>query len=261
MAYIKRQWKPLTLVSLVLVVGIGFWVYRSTATEAAIPAALWSYTPPTDVERSQIEDLLATLSLDTDAMIALNLTAAQAEDVLAAVRTFNTQNRTTLDTRLAAVAAERSDLRNLETSIRNGTAGQDPQSQWSTAVQDLASAAASYHSSLDSLQTTVSGLLSASQRTTWTAIQGGFNGPMPLRMLALSGQQRQDLSAAKQGFDHALAEAESDQQRASAVSTWDGAVESILSAEQETVVSAYRQNCATASANVAAAMSTVLPEE
>ncbi|MCC7291874.1 MAG: hypothetical protein IT449_16230 [Phycisphaerales bacterium] len=84
---------------------------------------------------------------------------------------------------------------------------------------------------------------------------------MPLRMLSLSTQQRQDLSAAKQRFNHALAEAETDQARSDAVSGWNGDVENTLTAEQNTVVAAYAQNCATASAHVAAAFQTVLPED
>lgn len=265
MAYLKRQWKPLTIVTVLLVALAGAWLYRSSASgAAAVPAKplfVQSYSPPTDVERSQVETLLENLSLDRDALVALNLSDEQAEDVLAAVRTFNTNTRETLDARLAALAATREDLWALQKALRNGTAGEDPQGQFTDAVADVAAARSVYNSTLDSLRTTIHSELSQSQQAAWTSIQSGWGPSMPLRMLTLDGEQRSDLAAAQARFEHALAEAEDDEERSAAVTAWDEALDGCLTQDQKTVCTSSIETYATASQHVTAAFETVLPEE
>lgn len=265
MAYLKRQWKPLTVATVLLVALAGAWLYRSSASgAAAVPAKplfVQSYSPPTDVERSQVETLLENLSLDRDALIALNLSDEQAEDVLDAVRTFNANTRETLDARLAALAAAREDLWALQKAVRNGTAGEDPQGQFADAVADVASAQAEYNGTLDSLRTTVNSELSQSQQAAWTSIQSGWGQSMPLRMLALDGEQRSDLAAAQARFEHALAQAENDEERSTAVTAWEEALEERLTQDQKTVCTSYIENYVAASQHVAAAFETVMPRE
>lgn len=267
MAYLKKQWKPFTIVTVLVLGSVGLWLYRGSASGAAVSAvpaiALFqqSYPPPTDVERSQVDQLLADIDMDRESMIALNLSGEQAEDLLATVRTFNTDNRTTLDTRLASLAAARLSLRTLETSIRHGTAGQDPEGQKAQAIADVAAAKTSYDDTLASLRTSVNALLSQSQRSTWTNIQSGWDGGMPLQMLALDASQKTSVAAAKRRFDHALAEAQNDQERSNAASTWNTDVDGILTTDQETVCASYVSHYVEASQNVATAFATVMPKE
>lgn len=264
MPYLKRQWKPLTIVGMSIFLGVGFWWYRASATGAAVMAvALFDapHDPPTDLERSQVESLLESLSLDRDALVALNLSSQQGEDLLAAVRTFNASNRAALDTRLASLAEARSHLRSLERAIRNGTAGENPQGQWNDAVAAVVTAQNGYDAQLGTLRSSLSDRLSESQVTAWANLKSGWGGALPLRMLSLSAGQKGDLASASDRYEHTLAEATSDQDRAAAVSAWNSAVDGVLTQDQKTVCEAYVSQYVTASAAVAEAFAAVLPKE
>ncbi len=84
---------------------------------------------------------------------------------------------------------------------------------------------------------------------------------MPLRMLTLDGEQRRDLAAAQARFEHALAQAENDDERSTAVTAWEEALEGCLTQNQKTVCTSYVENHPAASEHVAAAFDTVMPKE
>ena len=96
------------------------------------------------------------------------------------------------------------------------------------------------------------------QNATWTAIKSGWGQQMPFRMLALSDQQRQDLSKAKRTYRRQRASASSGEERNAARTTWQAALAGILTTDQKTIVSSYESNYDSASANVAGGFDAVL---
>jgi hypothetical protein len=218
-----------------------------------------SYDPLTQVQYDAIVALLDDTDLDHSALVALNLSAPQAESVLSAIRTWQDENAANLAILGAAVDVKKLAVRAVERDIRTGPFNAEHAERLATARQELATARGSYNSALDPLRTLVTAELSGSQRGTWTAIRTGLSDKMPRRMLDLEDAQGVALTDAERVFDCRYAAAGTRENRSTERTSYAERVNEILTVEQEAVRDGHRNNFATASANVVAAFELVLP--
>lgn len=258
MKTIRKHWQVAAITALFIVI-TGSLLVRNAGTATAMMLQAPPYTDLSEQEHDAIMKLLSDLSLSSPALIALNVDAQQAENVISTVRTWYENNTNTLGTKQADIDDARATVRSLRKSIVMGPFQEGQDGQLATAVSDLRTAEAAYDTALNPLRTSVDQELSQSQRDTWDIIESGYGQDMPLAMLSLTDQQRLDVNQAWRVYRSQLAAAESAEDRAAAVSTWEAALANILTDTQETIVSSYESNYATASDNVVAAIELVLP--
>lgn len=252
MKTLQRHWLATATVACVLVILVGAAAWRVLWQAEPAFAGEPTYEPVDRVTRDAVLDVLDKVSLDRDAMIALNLSANQGESVIGGARTWYTQNAETLETLRQTIHARTHALRTVREQVATGPAPEGHAAALALAVSDLRAAEAAYDAALNPLRSSVGEMLSESQRTTWTAIRTGHGQQMPIRMLALTDEQRSAVSKAQRHFEW---------QRASnpaAAEAWQTALQGILTQEQQTLVAGYHANYAGASANVAGAMQAVL---
>lgn len=246
-----------TVFAVVVAAGGTLW-WRSAAEGTALVQDPAEFEALSEFERDAIDELLAQSDLGREVLIALNPSSGQAESIVAAVRTWREDNASTLAARKATLDAKVCAVRKIEKAIRMGPADSSRNQQLSIARQELATAKAARATTLASLESSVENLLSESQRATWSAIQSGWGRKMPLRMLDLTDSQRLVVSKARRTWKRQRAAASTPQERASAHTTWESALNRILTTDQKTVKEAYYDNYATASSAVADAYETVL---
>ena len=256
----RHKWLIVGITAGVTLVGTVYLRYSATGSALALQAPE-PYDLTTPWERGQVDGLLNHLSLDHEALVALNLTALQAEDVLDTVRTWRLTNQATLAARKTDIDNAVHARRQIEKTIALGPADAQNDQTLAQDRQDLVDAHAAYDTALNSLRTDVNTILSASQEDTWTAIQSGHGQSMPIRMLDLSDQQRVDIGKAWQRYRLQHRAAQNATERAAAVTTWESAQARIFSAGQQTVVAGFHSNYVAASQNVTDAFETVLPRD
>ena len=149
-------------------------------------------------------------------------------------------------------------VRQIERAIRMGPRELGQDEALAIARQDLGQARTAYATVLEPLEGSTNTLLSDSQQAAWAAIQSGHGQSMPIRMLALSDEQRLDVGRAWRHYRWQQGAASTAEQRAAAVNAWETALGQILSVDQENVVNAYHGYYADASGAVAGAFDTVL---
>lgn len=241
-----------------LVVGGTVW-WRSNGHSIAL-----AQEPPqllTQLERDAVVTLLKDISLDRDALIALNADSEQAASILSTARTWRETNASTLVTLKNTIDQKVVAVRKLEKAERMGPADPGRAAALALAREQLGTARASHRSALSPLESSVNTLLSESQRTTWNAIRHGHGRKMPIRMLALTDTQRLAVSRAHRTYERQRRAATTDQERSTAVSTWESALKQILTQDQENVMDAYYSNYGTASGAAAEAWDSVLAVE
>jgi hypothetical protein len=254
-----------TVTAVVLVAG-GVFVWRAAAANFSFFTLMMQspqpeYSPLSRAQQDAIRNLLTEVGLDRDALIALNLSSNQAEAVLGEVRSWSLSNKSTLNSLQNDIDGQFAAVRNIENAIRMGPFDENHASSLATARSDLATAQQAYQNALNSLKSGVNEELSASQRTTWTAIQSGWGQQMPIRMLALTDEQRIAVSDAAHRFRRQRAAAASKEELDAAASTWNSALDQILTDEQEAVHDGYHSNYNSASAVIGQAITLVLPHE
>lgn len=255
----RNHWQSFGVVALAAMVVSVFWMQRSTT--GAMVAMQAPAAPIDRLERDAIVELLEDVSLDRDALIALNLSAQQASDVLSSVRTWYETNASTLASLQGTVDQHILTIRQLEKATRMGPADVERDQQLAVARQDLATAKAARESALDSLKTNVNSDLSAGQQTTWLAIATGHGQTMPLRMLDLTSSQRVALSKAKHHHRWRRNSARDEQARATAATTLATELNTILTQDQQNLCSSYDSYYAASSGVVATAWNEVLALE
>ena len=261
MKKLRNHWRIVVAFAFLLIAG-GAFLWRAEAKMSFWSFAMLEeigYSPLNRVEHDAIVGSLNQLSLDRDALIALNLSSQQATSVYSTARTWQQGNQATLTSQMNTVHQKTHAVRVLEKAIAMGPYNENHASQLATAREELRDAKETYQNTLDGLATSISNGFSESQRTTWAAIKTGWGQQMPIRMLDLTDEQRLAVSDAHHRYQRQHAAATNDQERATAVSTWTSALESILNPNQETIVQSYLANYATASEAVANAYNTVLP--
>lgn len=264
MKHIKARWRLGFGLSLVVLVASGWWWQSARANMMLMMFAQEppeGYTPLDPITHDKVRNILEDVSLDRDAMVALNPSNAQAEQLLLTVRDWQSTNQATLATLRNNIHSKVHAVRVLEKAIRVGTAGPTGREQLALAIADRTAARTAYTDALAPLKATINVALSASQQATWTAIQTGHGQQMPIRMLALTDEQRMAVSRAKRAFDRRRAGASDASGRSTAVTAWNSGLDLILTTDQKNVMAAYYQNYNGASANVASAIETVLAVE
>ncbi len=262
MKNLRYHWRIVTML-VVIVVGTGafFW-HRAEAKMSFFLFAMQeggTYTPLNAVQRDAIIGSLNEVALDRDALVALNLSTSQAETVVSTARTWQQNNQSTLSSQMTTIHQKRHAVREIEKAIAMGPFDANRETQLATARQELKDAQAAYRTTLTSLESTVNTGLSAAQQATWVAIKSGWGQQMPIRMLDLTDEQRLAVSDAHHRYQRQHSGASNDSERSTAVTTWTSALDSILTANQRTLMQSYNSNYANASAAAASAYATVLP--
>lgn len=262
MKHLKKHWRILSI-ALLFVIGTSgaVWWYgcnRLTSTAVAGGGG-GEYTPLDQVTQDGVELALAYLSLDHAALVALDLSAQDAESVYSTVRTWYLVNEGTLASLQATVDTAVAALRAQQASIAMGPAEEGQEEALATALSTLATARSAYDDAFDTLRAAIALELSAGQQSIWSAIQGGLGQQMPIRMLSLTAQQRLDLSKAWHRYEWQRGAASDAEAMASAVSAWETAMAGVLTAGQETTVASYASEFGSSSGVVLAAWATVFP--
>lgn len=254
MAHIRKHWQGSSLTVLIFsLLGIVWWKAGTSPTASADPVV-----PMTDAQRNFVERVLAEVSLDRDALVALNPTQPSAESWLGTVKTWALANQSTIATLSATVDEKTHAVYQIEKAIAIGPYNESHASQLTGARSDLASAKTSYRNGFGSLETSVSQALSAEQRATWTAIKTGHGQDMPYRMLTLSDEQRVSLGDAIRRYKARRAGAPDEAELNAATTEWNNALGQILSAEQLTAITSYQSFLHAAANNVANAWNQTL---
>ena len=259
MQMIRKHWW-LSVVGVVVVIA-GTWWWRSAEARMAFldqPQSPPVYEPLPPIQHDAIMNLLADLSLDRDALVALNLSSFQAQSVVSAVRSWYVTNQASLASLNDAIQQKRAAVYEHEKAIAMGPADPTNEPRLALARKDLSDAQTAYKAAQALLETTVNALLSDSQRATWAAIRVGHGHTMPIRLLNLTDEQRLAVSDARQRYERQHAAASNDSERSAAVTTWQNALDSILTVDQKNVVQAYYRSFAGSSAAVVDALDNVL---
>lgn len=256
MAQLKKHWAGTSLtVFVVLLSAVMWWKAAQTQKAFADP------DPPVslnEVQRSFVERVLAEVSLDRDALVALNPSSQSAESLLTTVRTWSLSNQSSVNNLSATVEEKTHALYQIEKAIALGPFNESHASQLATARSELASAKASYRSAFSSLESSVNQALSNDQRTTWTAIKTGHGQQMPYRILALEDAQRISFSDAQRRYRAKRASATNQEELDAAITEWSTALAEILTDNQESAINTYQANYTTAANNVTNAWNNVL---
>lgn len=258
MKHLKRHWGITTMLAVCFVGGGALWWGRD-AGRAAVAQAPGVYASLSETQRDAIRDVMEELSLDRDALVALNPSEELAESLVSTARTFCIDNAAALATRKGTIHQRVSAIRTLERDIRMGTAVQGADAALMQARLDLKTARDGYRGDLAALESGIGQLLSTRQQATLAAVRNGHGQTMPIRSLDLDDAQRRATSRAKRTFDRLRAGASSDEERAAAVAGWEFDLAGILTADQQAAMDNYVTNYNTASANVGSALGTVLP--
>ncbi len=261
MKHLQRHWRMFSVCFCVTLLGGGllWWTVRDSSTALAQDPP--GYEPLDVVQRDAVLALLDDVALDRDALIALNVSANQAGTLVAAARSWQETNAAAVAEDQAAINEARTAVREVRLAIAMGPYEEANDVALATALQQLASAEAAYATLLGGLKTSLAADCSESQQAAWSAIENGLGSSMPIRMLALSDQQRLDLSGARRRYRLQYASAGTTAQRSQAVADWEQAQGQILTQDQHTVMDSHNSYYADSSAAVALALETVLPIE
>ena len=267
MAAIRKYGPGIGVLTVLLTLGGSLWWFtgehdRAQALIVAVqqPASP-DYEALTELQNTGVKRVLKEISLDRDALIALNLSSNSAESVLAAVRTWSMSNAQTMATLKAAVDEHVVAVYRAEKVVAYGPASDTNDATLASAREDLVEAKAAYRNAFASLKTSVSNLLTEGQRATWTAIQSGHGQTMPIRMLDLNDDQRMAIGKAWRRYQLQHAAATDDAGRSAAIEAWDTARNSILTTEQKNAMTAYYGYYASASQAIAGSLAVVFPPE
>ncbi|MCP4589428.1 MAG: hypothetical protein GY842_01660 [bacterium] len=260
MRRIHNNWKMIVVVFVFAAAsGSAWWHFDISSTTTAEPAGDGEYDAVGTVQREAILGVLGEIDLDRDALVALNLNAAQAEDVLADTRAWYEDNAANLAAWNVEIATRTAAVRALEKSIRMGPHREGRDAQLQSARRTLVAGRQTRQRSLNPLRMEVAVTLSQSQRDTWAIIADGYGSRMPIRMLALTGEQRHDYGKARRMFRLQYSGAENEEQHDEAVATWEAAQGSILTDSNRQVIAAWQEYASDSGQAVAGAMDTVLP--
>lgn len=256
MAILQRHWRLATALSIFVVLA-ATWGVVSLRNQTVL-AGPEEPVPLTEMSADAIRLLLEDVALDREALIGLNVTSQQAESVLTTVRDWYQRNAAQLASLQADIADAAAALQTIEQAIAMGPAQEGQQQDLANARATLHEAHQDYASALSPLRGDVAEVLSKSQNQTWAAIEASYGSNMPLRLIALSSQQRLDLGRAQRHYQWQLAAATTPQDRSAAVAAWQSALNSILSSEQGQVLDAFHKYQAASSQAVSAAFDSVL---
>lgn len=256
MSALKRNGKALVLVMIVTAFTTGTWWYIAPITHNVGQVNPPAVETVTAAECDALWGLLAAVDLDRDALVALNMNPTQAEDVLTALRDWYATARHDVAAGQATVAARLATVRQLERDVR---AGRAENASLASARQSLATAQTALNGELDGLRTAIAAELSDSQRSTWKVIRTGWGDAMPMRMVALTSDQKQAYGRALRQHRLAMTAATTADERAAAETAWQTAQAAILTQDNLQVMTAYNDYAAGAANALAQAIDIVMP--
>jgi len=259
MQNLKTHWRPMAGVLVGLVLCGVFWMRGGLRETIAVQPAGPVYTTVTEAERQSVVRLMDTIDLDRDALVALNLNAADAESLVSTVRTWRADNAGALDTLERTIHLKVAAVRDLKKAARQGPFVAGRSAALAAAQQELMDARAARQAAFAPLDAQVNAILSASQQATWSALRDGFDHVMPLRMLALSSEQKRTLAREERYYRLRMAAARTPEARATAITTRQTVRDQTLTQSQRQQVSDYQNARADASRVAAGAIDTVLP--
>jgi hypothetical protein len=263
MKHFKAHWRIFSIALVVAIGGAGaLWWYgcdRATSTAFAGGGGGGEFVALDAVTQDGVNSALGYMSLDHAALVALDLSAQDAETVYSSVRTWYLANEGTLATLHATVDQAVAALRAQQASIAMGPPEEGQDEALATAISTLATARAAYDDAFDSVRAGIFKELSGGQQSIWSAIQGGLGQQMPIRMLALTADQRLELSRAWHRFQWQRGAASDEEELATAVSAWETTMAEILTAGQETTVASFASGFSSSSGVVLTAWATVFP--
>ena len=259
MKSLRRHWRMMTVVFGILLLGGFSLSWRGKSSDVSSALAEQGGDALTRIEFDAVVSLLADISLDRDALIALNPSGAQAESILSTVRTWRASHQATLLNLSRAIAEASADVYDLRQRMAMGPAEAGQDAALAQVVSALQTANGNYRSALAPLENSVNALLSTSQQVSWSAIRSGLGQSMPLRLLSLTDAQRLELSRAHRHFQLRQAAASTEGERNEALAIWGQDRSRILTTEQQTVWDSYLTHSASASAAVTQAYETLLP--
>jgi hypothetical protein len=173
--------------------------------------------PLDPVTAAQVSSLRQAAGLDDDALAAANLSDAQLDTLLGALRTWYTNNANTWNSLCASITNEQLLIAQCQSAIANG---QDQAQQLASHQQQLAQLLADAQNLLADLrQNTLPGLADR-QRAAVNQMRANPDLTMPFRMLNLTVDQRQQLSAARTTYLQGLAVAPDDPTRQNLADTY-----------------------------------------
>jgi hypothetical protein len=225
------------------------------------PAPAWAgsgYTALDAVTADRIAVLRQDVGLDDDALACADLSAAQLEGTLAALRTWYAAEQADWLAASAAVADRRAVIRRLESAIANGQA---EASALNAARQELTQAQAAYETLLAGLRTAATAGLSDSQRTVLNQMRTHRAVCMPFRILDISAEQQAGLARVLADYHQRLALVRNASAQAALAAEHAQAVADAIGADNVTLLAALAAYRGAAAERVVAALHLVLPVE
>lgn len=258
MRHVKNNWPVALVAFLFCVLGAAFWIFLPQRQAAAEGGGV---TPLAAEDWFAMGETFREAGLSDANLTALNVTAVQAENILAAARQWCEDNTATLTQRKVNVGAKRTAVRELERQVAAGPRSQQVLSSLATAQQELATAQAQYEQTLQGLRSTVSAQLSESQQSLWSVLRAGEKLPLPDRLLALTDEQQGQLTDARRIYRARLLEAEDQAARAQAGQWHDTQRSQILTESHQQMLESYEGYAQQSSVSVGQGWTEALPLE
>lgn len=235
----------------------------TSAHAAAMLPAVFLFAPPYSVvqvqERDAILECLAHIGLDDGALIALNLSEAQAEAVVASARTWHEAQAERVRADQADVATQRHAWQEAQKAVRQGSNLDNGHREVAAALEALQLAEAHRRDRLSELESSIASQLSESQRSAWLSLTVERGRCTWMRLMAWSTEQSELLTVARQSRRESLTARTASETRRSAQQGWESSVQSILTQDQAQMAAAYERFVKSSTSNVARAVALVLP--
>jgi hypothetical protein len=265
MATLRRNWRAFTLLVFIGLLGVPiliprFFSQHPTAAEEPAPEGTTSYTALAPVDQDALRNLRMEVGLDPDALIALNVTAEQAEQVLAALRSWYETHQAQLHTLDVAVTDKEVGLYRVDKMMRTGPALPDAQTARARAVQELAAARNQRTAFIQAAATAATAGLSTEQQALLVTLQANRGQPLPYRLIVMTAEQKQAFQTARRHYERQVAQARDADTLQTLASAWNTRLAGILDTNQQERITSLAQYGEQASELVLAAQQKVLPQ-
>lgn len=261
---VRRYWAIMLGVGLLGALGSSSWLLWPGSTGEITQGQ----EPPPDpypelnaIAAGRIAELRRDLGLDNDALVGLNVTDAQVEQILALARTSAIDREAEITALQVAIGQEKGALREVRRKIRIGPRDEAVIASLPTLERNLAAAEGQYEQFLGGLRQQVDGILDGAQRAQWAVLRNNAGLRLPDRLLALSDEQRVELLRAKRRQRRRRAVAQDAPGRAAAAASHQAERAAVLSPGHQQVLVAFQQTAPAASERVVQAVNKVLPVE
>lgn len=261
---VRRYWAIMLSVGLLGALGSTSWLWWPGSGREITQGQ----QPPPDpypeldaIDAGRIAELRRDLRLDDDALVGLNVTDAQAEQILAFCRTNAIDRNAEIRVLRIAIGQEKAALREARRTIRIGPRDEAVIASLPALERNLAAAKGQYEQFLGALRQPVDGFLDGAQTAQWAVLRNNAGMRLPDRLLALSDEQQVELLRAKRRQRRRRAVAEDASGRAAATATHQAERAAVLTPGHQQVLASFQQTATAASERVVRAIDKVLPVE